>query len=140
MRLPPGLHVDCPSDSPHLVCHLRKSLYGLSQASRQWYAKLSQAVYSRGYSHSLNDYSLFIKRTTSSIVIFAVYVDDIILSGDNMDEISALKSFLGSQFRIKNLGILSYFLGIEVFYSNSGLLLHLSSDNLSWCRYFYRKS
>nr|XP_016493231.1 PREDICTED: uncharacterized mitochondrial protein AtMg00810-like [Nicotiana tabacum] len=107
-----------------LVCKLQKSLYGLRQASRQWYANLSQAMSSRGYQHSLNDYSLFTKVSGDSIVVLAVYVDDIILTETDSAEILALKSFLHQQFRIQDLGSLSYFLGIEVFYSVSGVLLH----------------
>ncbi|XP_070022343.1 uncharacterized protein [Nicotiana sylvestris] len=125
MKLPQGLSIESSSSgSATLVCKLQKSLYGLRQASRQWYAKLSQALYSRGYSHSLNDYSLLIKRTESCSVFLAVYVVDIILTGDYLSEISALKSFLDAQFKIKNLGLLSYFLGIKVFYHKSGVFLH----------------
>lgn len=54
IRLPQGL----PVSSPELVCRLNKSLYGLKQASRQCYAKLTEALYSRGYSHSMYDYIL----------------------------------------------------------------------------------
>lgn len=121
MRFPPGLIVDYPTSSSPLVCRLQKSLYGLRQASCQWYIKLLQAFYSRGYSHSPNDHSLFIKRSNASIVLLAVYVDDIIVSGDDLDDISA---FLNSQFHIKDLVVLNYFLGIEVFSSDAGLLLH----------------
>nr|XP_016479150.1 PREDICTED: uncharacterized mitochondrial protein AtMg00810-like [Nicotiana tabacum] len=92
MKLPQGLSIESSSSgSATLVCKLQKSLYGLRQASRQWYAKLSQALCSRGYSHSLNDYSLFVKRTESCYVFLAVYVDDIILTEDDLSEISALK-------------------------------------------------
>nr|XP_016445468.1 PREDICTED: uncharacterized protein LOC107770645 [Nicotiana tabacum] len=96
IKLPPGLSVTTApySSSSTLVYHLQKSLYGLRQASRQWYGELSQALYSRGYTHSLNDYSLFIKGSPGHMVIIAVYVDDIILTGDYLAEINALKSFL----------------------------------------------
>ncbi|XP_019253864.1 PREDICTED: uncharacterized protein LOC109232553 [Nicotiana attenuata] len=125
MKIPPGLSVSpSSSTSPPLVCKLLKSLYGLRQDSRQWYAKLSQTLCSRGYSHSLNDYSLFTRGSGSSLVIFAVYVDDIILTGTDLSEISSLKGFLHEQFRIKDLGSLNYFLGIEVLYCDSGVLLH----------------
>ena len=82
MKLPQGLQVDSPS----IVCKLNKSLYGLKQASRQWYVKLAHALKTRGYNHSSNDHSLFLKKTTSSIVIIVVYVDDILVTGSDMEE------------------------------------------------------
>lgn len=74
--------------------------------------------------HSMNDYSLFVRQSTSSIVMLVVYVYDIILTGDDLDEISSLKLFLDQQFNIKHVGVLDHFLGIEVGYSSSGLRLH----------------
>jgi len=63
----------------------------LKQASRQWYAKLTEVLYARGYKHSSNYYSLFYKRTESSAIFLGVYVDDIILTGHDEAEIQALK-------------------------------------------------
>ena len=82
MKLPPGYNVD----NPHLVCKLNKYLYGLKQASRQWYAKLTQVLHQQGYVHSKNDYSLFLKKSNGSITIVAVYVDDILVTCNNVEE------------------------------------------------------
>ncbi|XP_070013007.1 uncharacterized mitochondrial protein AtMg00810-like [Nicotiana sylvestris] len=108
---------------PSMVCKLGKFLYGLKQASRQWYSKLSDALYSRGYIVSRNDYSLFLKHSSSSIVIVAVYVDDVLVTGNDTTEITSLKSFLDQQFRIKDLGILHYFLGLEVLRESAGVII-----------------
>ena len=115
----PGL--DLPQ--PNMVCKLKKSLYGLKHASRQWYAKLSDTLRSIGFQHSKNDYSLFHKVQGSSTVILAVYVDDIVITGNDSAEMSALKHFLDLQFKIKDLGTLNYFLGMEVLQVPDGLIL-----------------
>nr|XP_016483773.1 PREDICTED: uncharacterized protein LOC107804403 [Nicotiana tabacum] len=94
MKIPPGLDVFSDSSSAPLVCKLKKSLYGLRQTSRQWFSKLSEALLSRGYISSLNDYSLFTKSSSGSLVVLAVYVDDILLAGDDLAEMQSLKSFL----------------------------------------------
>lgn len=83
MELPPGL---CAKNKG-LVCKLNKSLYGLKQASRQWHAKLTEALNSRGYTHSQYDHSLFYKKSEFSTVFLGVYVDDILLTGTDIAEI-----------------------------------------------------
>jgi len=119
MKLPPGVF----SSLPNAVGRLNKSLYGLKQASRQWYAKLTEVLYAKGYHHSSNDYSLFSKKTDSSVVFLGVYVDDIIVTGDDEAEILALKQHLDQVFKIKDLGLVHYFLGIEILQVDEGLLL-----------------
>ncbi|XP_075096291.1 uncharacterized protein LOC142174402 [Nicotiana tabacum] len=98
MKLPPGLSVSSPSSSAPLACKLKKSLYGLRQALRQWVPRSS--CHPR------------------------CYVDDIILTGDDLHEISALKHFLDSEFKIKDLGSLHYVLGIEVNALPDGVVLN----------------
>ena len=119
MKVPPDLVVV----KSGMVCKLNKSLYGLKQASRQWYAKLAEALYTKGYTHSLNDYSLFHKKSADSTIFVAVYVDDVILTGTSVAEIEELKIFLHDKFKIKDLGKLHYFLGMEVLYKEDGLII-----------------
>nr|XP_016440311.1 PREDICTED: uncharacterized mitochondrial protein AtMg00810-like [Nicotiana tabacum] len=83
MRIPQGMVVS----GTNMICKLKKSLYGLKQASRQWYSKLSESLISLDYSVSKNDYSLFIKSIDGCITVVAVYVDDIFLSGNDDKEI-----------------------------------------------------
>jgi len=119
MHMPEGFSTTIP----RAVCRLKKSLYGLKQASRQWYAKLTEVLYSKGFQHSSNDYSLFYKKTGTSNTFLGVYVDDILLTGDDESEIDALKSHLDSAFSIKDLGEAHYFLGMEILPTPTGLFL-----------------
>lgn len=114
MNIPLGLTVESTLIDPPLACKLKKSLYGLKQTSRQWFAKLSQSLMSRGYSPSKNDSSLFTKITDLSIVLLAVYIDDLLLDSKDDAKMVNLKSFLDHQFKIKDLGSVHYFLGFEV--------------------------
>lgn len=90
MSLPQGLVVD----NKNMVCKLKKSLYGLKQASRQWYEKLASSLCSRGYIHSDNDYSLFYKKEVGTLVLGVGYVDDMILTGIDPKEITSLKAYI----------------------------------------------
>jgi len=119
MKPPPGF--DFPS--PNLVCKLQTSLYGLKQASRQWYAKLSDTLRGLSFQHSHNDYSLFHKQTDTSIVLVAVYVDDIVVTGNDAAAITSLKTFLDDKFKIKDLGELNFFLGMEIIKVSNGLVV-----------------
>ena len=118
MAAPKGIYN--PSNK---VCKLKKSLYGLKQASRQWFSKLSSTLISLGYQQSKNDYSLFLNKSSTDITIIAVYVDDILITGSNSHEILHVKNKLDTLFGIKDLGQLHYFLGLEVSYTPAGIVL-----------------
>lgn len=103
-----------PQPPTNKVCKLLKSLYGLKQAPRQWFAKLSAALQSHHFVQSRTDYSLFIKTSHDSITLILIYVDDLLIAGNDPTEIQSTKAFLNSQFHMKDMGGIRYFLGIEV--------------------------
>ena len=104
-------------------CRLKKSLYGLKQSPRAWFDRFRQAVCDMGYTQCNGDHTVFYKHKGSFITIMAVYVDDIIITGDDVEEIKFLKESLGKAFEVKDLGPLRYFLGIEIVRSQKGIVL-----------------
>nr|KYP54533.1 Copia protein [Cajanus cajan] len=119
MTLPPGMY----QNQSNKVFRLHKSLYGLKQASRQWYARLSTFLISHGYKQCSTDYSLFLKHNFNSFTALLVYVDDIVLTGNDLAEITNITQLLDVAFKIKDLGDLRFFLGFEVARSSSGINL-----------------
>ncbi|KAJ7968090.1 Retrovirus-related Pol polyprotein from transposon TNT 1-94 [Quillaja saponaria] len=105
------------------VCKLKKSLYGLKQSPRAWFDRFQKAMISFGYQQSNADHTMFVKHCHGRITILIIYVDDIVVTGDNPAEVSKLKSHLAKEFEIKDLGKLCYFLGIEVAHSDRGIFL-----------------
>ena len=107
---------------PHnAVCKLQKSLYGLKQASRQWYAKLSNHLLHNGFQHSKSDHSLFLRHKSGVFLALLIYVDDIIVATTDLQELISFKSSLDNHFRLKDLGPLRFFLGLEVARNNKGI-------------------
>ncbi|XP_041016134.1 uncharacterized mitochondrial protein AtMg00810-like [Juglans microcarpa x Juglans regia] len=122
MDIPPGYNIHKEQiEGEKLVCKLNKSLYGLKQTSRQWFSKFSNSLTSIGFQQSKSDYSLFTKVSQKGFTTLLVYVDDIIVGGDSQDEIDSLQTYLHSKFKLKDLGPLKYFLGLEVAKSSSGI-------------------
>ncbi|KAJ4818128.1 hypothetical protein LUZ62_030694 [Rhynchospora pubera] len=120
MSQPPGF-VD-PSYPSH-VCRLNKALYGLKQSPRAWFHTLSSALIDYGFCASNYDPSLFVYHHNGSKIVVLVYVDDIIITGDSPILLSKAIAHLNSQFAIKDLGSLKFFLGIEVHSISTGFLL-----------------
>ncbi|GJU50763.1 ribonuclease H-like domain-containing protein [Tanacetum coccineum] len=97
---PPGFFVK----NEKRVCKLVKSLYGLKRAPRQWNKKLVETLPEASFLQSKDDHSLFVKNKDGKFLALLVYVDDIIITGNNNDEISKFKIFLNQKFKIKDLG------------------------------------
>ncbi|RVW19501.1 Retrovirus-related Pol polyprotein from transposon TNT 1-94 [Vitis vinifera] len=105
------------------VCRLKKALYGLNQSPRAWFGKFSKEIQAFGMNKSEKDHSVFYKKSAAGIILLVVYVDDIVITGNDHAGISDLKTFMHSKFHTKDLGELKYFLGIEVSRSKKGMFL-----------------
>ncbi|KAE8673637.1 Calcium-dependent protein kinase 34 [Hibiscus syriacus] len=111
------------ADGSRLVCKLEKVLYGLKQAPRSWYAKLCDFLGRIGFHGTQADASLFIRCLGKSFTYALVYVDDIIVTGQDETEVESVISQLSQEFSLKDLGDLNYFLGLEVQRTNHSLIL-----------------
>ncbi|KAH9652235.1 retrovirus-related pol polyprotein from transposon RE1 [Citrus sinensis] len=109
---------------PSYVCKLKKALYGLKQAPRAWYDKLRDILITKWrFRKSRADTSLFCKGKQDSIIFVLIYVDDILITGPNSAELEQFILELSQVFALKDLGKLSYFLGIEVSYTADNIYL-----------------
>ncbi|RVW59644.1 Retrovirus-related Pol polyprotein from transposon RE1 [Vitis vinifera] len=121
MKIPPSM--ETPENS-RKVCKLRKSLYGLKPSPRAWFDQLTRVVKKHGFIQCQADHTLFMKHSKEGeMTLFIVYVDDIIITGDDEEGIGNLKKLLAREFEIKDLGQLRYFLGMEVGRTKEGIVV-----------------
>ncbi|KAH9800558.1 hypothetical protein KPL71_000705 [Citrus sinensis] len=95
------------------VCKLSKALYGLKQAPRAWYDKLKGCLTSWNFFNSKADTSLFIRHDTRGIILVLIYVDDILITGPDSSLLETFITKFSKVFALKDLGLVSYFLGVE---------------------------
>ncbi|KAK5772128.1 hypothetical protein PVK06_048399 [Gossypium arboreum] len=121
MVQPPGF--EQRYGNQNLVCRLKKALYGLKQALCAWFSKLRDFLLTSRFVLAKSDGSLFIRKTGGMLLYVLVYVDDIIVTSNHQSSIDEFVTALDTQFPLKDLGPLSYFLGIEVLPTTNGLFL-----------------
>ncbi|WVZ56049.1 hypothetical protein U9M48_006635 [Paspalum notatum var. saurae] len=109
MQPPPGYSVP-----EGMICRLRRSLYGLKQAPRAWFQRFASVVTAAGFSASAHDPALFVHTSSCGRTLLLLYVDDMIITGDDPQFIAFIKARLSEQFLMSDLGSLRYFLGIEI--------------------------
>lgn len=117
MNMPSGFGIKGESK----VCRLTKSLYGLKQASRQWFSKFSSTPIDLGFVQSKADYSLFTRPQGSSYIALLIYVDDVAIASNDSNAMSSFISLLYEKFRLKDLGALKYFIGLEIARPSTGI-------------------
>uniref|UniRef100_A0ACD5Z493 Uncharacterized protein n=1 Tax=Avena sativa TaxID=4498 RepID=A0ACD5Z493_AVESA len=108
------------------VCKLNRSIYGLKQASRQWYILFDNAITSYGFSMTEGDHCIYMKIVGGKFVLLSLYVDDILIASNDKAMLMEVKSWLSSKFDMKDMGEASYVLGVEIHRNRNKRILGLS--------------
>jgi len=96
----------------HMVCKLKKSIYNRKQASHQWYLKFNDTIVSFGFKENTVDHCIYLKVSGSKVIFLIQYVDDILLATNDLGLLHETKKFLSSKFEVKDMGEVSYVIGI----------------------------
>ena len=116
------------SQGEHLVCKLKKSIYKLKQASRQWYLKFHDVISSFGFKENIMDQCIYQKVSVSKICFLILYVDDILLATNDRGLMHEVKQFLSNHFDMKDMSDVSYVIGIKIFKERHNGILGLSLE------------
>lgn len=118
---------------PNLVRKLRRSLHRLRQASQQWYLKLAQALQQYGFTQCPLDHSIFVFKRGIVFLVLLIYVDYLILIGDDSAHCKAFKIYLNQCFNLKDLVSLKCLFGIEVARGPKGSFC--DNESIFWIYY-----
>ena len=110
------------------VCKLQRSIYGLNQASRSRNLRFDEAIKVFGSIKNEDEPCVYKKVSGSAIVFLVLYVDDILLIGNDIPVLQNVKSWLGSCFSMKDLGEAAYILGIKIYRDKSKRMISLSQS------------
>lgn len=113
------------------VYRLHKALYGLRQAPRAWYAKLDVTLIKMGFEGSTSDPAVYKRNSEHSTLIVGVYVDDLVIIGSQVSVIQGFKVEMQKEFKMSDLGLLSFYLGIQVKQTTTGIALNQSAYALN---------
>jgi hypothetical protein len=114
------------------VLRLHKALYGLRQAPRAWNAKLDSTLNGMGFGQSPHEAAIYRRGNGGNALLVGVYVDDLVITGSKDAEVAAFKEEMKATFQMSDLGLLSFYLGIEV--HQGDFQNHVSTDRLRQAR------
>ena len=112
--------------NPSLVCRLKKSLYGLKQGPRAWYAKIDGFLLSLSFVQYKSDPNVYLNMIHGSLMIIFLYVYGLLIRGSSKKEIASLKDAMNHGFSITDLGLLSQLLGLKIAQCKHGIKVHQS--------------
>ena len=125
MKQPEGFF---SSNGEHLVYKLNKSIYGLKQASGQWYLKFHEVISSFGFEENVMDNCIYQKVSESNIYFLVLYVEYILLATSDQCMLYEVKQFLSKKFDMKDIGETSYVIDIKIHREGSQGILGLSLE------------
>src|SRR5512146_3352080 len=125
MMQPEGFVVPKNSDK---VCKLQRSIYGLVQASRSWNIRFVEMIKAFGFMQTYGEVCIYKKVSGSSVAFLILYVDDILLMGNDIEFLDSIKGYLNKSFSMKDLGEAAYVLGIKIYRDRSRRLIGLSQS------------
>ena len=141
------VHVQQPQgfeikEKEHMVCKLKRSIYGLKQASHQWYFKFNDTIMKYGFKENIVDQCIYLKKSGSAWILLVLYVDDIILTSTNLSLLRETKDLLYENFDMKDMGEAHHVIGIEIHRDRTLGILGLSQSLTyqMYCRDFRWKT
>nr|GFC32647.1 retrovirus-related Pol polyprotein from transposon TNT 1-94 [Tanacetum cinerariifolium] len=123
-------------DHPTHVYRLKKALYGLKQAHQAWYDTLSTFLLDNNFSKGAVDPTLFTRKTGKHILLFQIYVDDIIFASTDPKDCDMFSNEMSSKFQMSMMGQMSFFLGLQVSQSPRGIFINQSKFALEILKKF----
>ena len=125
MKQPEGFII---KGKEELVCRLKKSIYGSKQSPRMWYHKFESYIQGLGLKRSQADHCVYNKQVGDHFLYVALYVDDMLLVGNNTNLIKEVKRQLSSKFDMKDLGSTHFMLGMKIKRGTASKKLWLSQQ------------
>ena len=108
----------------HKVYKLHKALYGLKQAPRAWYSRIDSHLIQLGFRRSENEATLYLKQNEDGLqLVVSLYVDDMLVTGSNVKLLADFKMEMQDVFEMSDLGIMNYFLGMEIYQCSWGIFI-----------------
>ncbi|KAL4309595.1 hypothetical protein GQ457_01G033490 [Hibiscus cannabinus] len=108
----------------HQVYKLKRALYGLKQAPRAWYYRIDSYLQKLGFQRCVNEATLYLKKEKNAdLLVISLYVDDLLVMGSNDKAVSEFKLSMQKEFEMSDLGLMSYFLGMEINQSKAGIFI-----------------
>jgi hypothetical protein len=111
-----------------LVWKLNKSLYGLKQAGRTWHIKIDIALKTRGFTTLAADQCIYVRRKSQNVIIIALYVDDLLIASNDLNDLIQFKKDLASEFKMEDLGVANFILGVKIIRDRTARTISISQS------------